>query len=443
MRVTRREAIGAVLSLAAISREARADESILFAEAANDGRPFQIEIDFKLAGHLSIERDGKADRLPIEAKGTHRYVEAGQAPHESGQARRVVRLYREATTESTVGGERTRKQLAADRRGIVVHRGDSGSVHFSPSGPLTRDELELVSEHFESLVLPNLLPAQAVKPGDTWSVPADAAQTVCHFDGLVKSELIGKYLEIKDGSAILAIDGRADGVEHGAAVRVAVAAKLTYDLTKRLITRVEWSQADGRDRGPVSPAMEVKAAIVLTRTRDSALPKEFEAVVAKQPADGKIPELLLQLRHTDPSGYEFVHARDWHAVVKNDKHLVLRLLAKGEYVAQATIAAWKPEADQPKAILTEFVDATRKQPGWEPEKVIEDGEMQVGSARPIYRLAAVGKQDGAEVVQAFHLVTAADGRRVVAAVVCGTNSLAKLGNRDVALVSAIEFPDKK
>lgn len=440
MRITRRHAIASLLATVALSEPSRADEPIVkLMESAKPGDTFQCELQLSVTGKLKIDRDGKPDALPLEARAKHTFLERV----ESAQA--AVRHYREASSESITGGDRSKRTLAEDRRGILIQRTGSGPVHFNPNGPLTRDELELVGEHFDTLAVPGLLPGKDVKVGDTWAVANDTVQAVCLFDGLVKHDLVGKLVGVKDGVASFAVTGKAEGIEHGAVVKLSVSAEGFFDVVKQIVTAVRWEQTDDRDQGPVSPAMEAKVTVTVTRTVSTAESKDLADLRAKLPPDGKVPDVLTHLRHADATGYELVYPRDWHVVVKNDKHLVLRLLNRGEFVAQATIATWKPVAANAdaKEILAEFVEATKKQPGWEPEKVLENGMLQAGAGRQLYRLSASGKQDGLAVVQSFHLLSGGAGRHVAVACVSNAAGTAKVGTQDVALVSAIDFPAKK
>lgn len=446
MRITRREAIGGMLALGPFGVcgfANGAEKSVLLSEIRNPAELHRIALQMTLTGRMKVERDEKIEALNIEANGTFRYRERIDPV-----AKPIAcRYYDEAISESFVAGERTKKILTDEHRGILIYQESNGPVHLSPTSPLTREELEIVSEHWDSLAIPGLLPSKAVTLGETWAIPNDVAQTVCHFDGLIKNELVGKLSELTEPQAIVTVSGKAEGVENGAGVRLQVVAKLTIDLAKRFVGRVDWQQMDEREAGPVSPAMDVKVGLVLTRTRLAATSQEdsrdLEALLAKRPTGAKIPDLLVQLRHADANGFEFVYPRDWHIVVMNQKHLVMRLLNRGEYIAQATFASWKPTAGiDAKAILAEFVEATRKQPGWEPEKVLENGPMMVGDGRAIYRLSARGKQDGHDVVQSFHLLEGG-GKHLAIATVCNVNAVEKLGTRDVALVSAVEFPQKK
>lgn len=439
MRMTRREMLSGVLSAAVGGGVGAAETPIVLAETTKAGDVFQVELQLVLAGRLKVDRDDKPELIPIEAKAKHRYRERLDFAAKPAAAR----YYIEAVSESTVAGERAVKKLAEDRRGIFVYRNEEGLMPVAPAGPLAREELELVAEHFDTIALASLLPGQAVSVGGSWTIPNDVVQSICHFDGLIKAGLVGRLVSATEKRAKIAIEGTAEGVEQGAKVKVTIAARGEFDRDKSFFDRLEWSQTDEREAGPVSPAMDAKVSIVLTRSREDSLGKDLEALLAKRPAGTKPPELWTQLRHVDPKGYEFVYGRDWHVVVRNDKHLVLRLLDRGEYVAQATFAAWKPSAGaDEKTALAEFVEATRKSPGWAPEKVLENGPMPVGEGRSVYRLCARGKQDGVDVVQAFHLLDGG-GRHLAIATVCNVGMAEKLGTRDAALVAAVEMTPKK
>jgi hypothetical protein len=444
--VTRRRAIGAAVALlAGAGRGAAEAAAVRLADETKPGDHLGYEITLTAAGKIKVDREGGAgSTLPLEAAVRHRFAERVERLP-AGAAGRAVRHYAEAQAESAVSVDRSRRTLAADRRLVVVQRTAEGTVHYSPDGPLTREELDLVAEHFDTLCIPGLLPDREVAVGDTWPVRDDVAQAACQFDGLIKHALVGKLVGVKDGKAEFAIDGTAEGIEHGAKVKLEATARGTFDLAAKRVVALNWEQTDDRDQGPVSPAAEVKATITITRTPLAAEPAELSAAArAKVPADGAVPDLLTHLRYAHPKGlYEMVYPRDWHVVVGTDAHLILRLVSRGEFVAQATVSPWKRAEGDRAAVVKEFVEATAKQPGWELERALENGPAATGPGRQLYRLAAAGKQDGQGVIQAFHLLTAADGRQVVVTCLARREVADKVGTRDVALANAVEFPAAK
>ena len=64
--------------------------------------------------------------------------------------------------------------------------------------------------------------------------------------------------------------------------------------------------------------------------------------------------------------FAFSYSRDWHVVSPDDDNsqLVMRLLERGEFLAQATITPWK-KSDPAKAMtLNAFAELMSKTPSW-------------------------------------------------------------------------------
>ncbi len=380
----------------------------------------RCEISMTLAATMKFDRNQRIESLPLAATGTHKYLEQG-----------AQRKYLVARATTSIGAERGERTLAENHRLIAFDRGEP----YSPQGPLTRDELSLVSEHFDAMQLSSLLPGKSVAVEGTWPIADQSVARVCLFDGVLKNTFMGKLEEATDTLAVFTISGAAEGLENGAKVKVTVTARGEFDIKTRLVKSIKWEQSDEREQGPVSPAMDAKVTVSIDRALTDETLKSPEVKAASIPH-------LLQLRHRD-AGYELLHERDWHTVAHTETHLVLRLVRSGELIAQATITPWKKTDAQPSDAVKEFVEATQKQPGWVPSKVLSSAVLPSESTRTIFRHVVLGKQDEIEVVQSFHLITASDGRRVVVTCVARSEVLEKLGSRDAALAGAIDFPPAK
>ncbi|HEY2785296.1 MAG TPA: hypothetical protein VGJ05_10000 [Fimbriiglobus sp.] len=414
-------------------------QTIRLAESTVPGNCFRVELSLAVSGKLKVQLPGgKAGSESLEAIASHVYTERVESEN------RAVRYYTKATATSVIAGAKQVRELSAPHRLIVARPPVGVPQHFNPDSPLTREELELVSEHFDSLLLPRLLPGKDVAPGESWKIPDAVAKAACFFEELTVNTLEGKLIDVQNGVAEFAVEGSAEGTELGAAVKVRVTAKGRFDLATKRVVSLTWSQEDDRGQGPASPAAELKATVKLKREALAAEPDELNAAArAKVPA-GAIPESLLQLRYTEPAGkYSFLHSRGWHVTGQVGEHLVLRLVENGDWIAQANILSLKPPHGANHMTPAAFKDAIAKQPGWEPAGIAADGELPTGPGRWLYRVAAVGKQDGLAVVQAFFCLSDAAGNQVVVTVIARDDRAAKLGTRDVALVNAIEFPGKK
>ena len=133
-------------------------------------------------------------------------------------------------------------------------------------------------------------------------------------------------------------------------------------------------------------------------------------------------------------------SRDWQVTGQTESHLVLRLIERGEFVAQATITPWQKSEPGTHTDAKSFREAMIASPGWAFEEVVQEGEMLgQASGRWVYRLAARGQMDNISVLQVFYLVAGPKGDQAVVAITFKPAQAAKLGARDVLLVDGLSF----
>jgi hypothetical protein len=402
-----------------------------------DTASFAMELDLK--GNLHVVQEGKKESIPIEAKARHSLTQlilslTDELPETT------ARLYHEAVASIVVAAEKLDQRLPADRRLIVARRAATGLTCFALAGQLSREELDLVTEHFNPQALPGLLPGKVINVGDNWSIGDRAVQTACVFDGLIKAELKGKLLAVQDGVATFSIEGTAEGIEQGARVKVAVTARGTFDVASSRITTLQWKQTDQREQGPINPASQVEATLTLRRQPTTETAKELSDPALANFAKGPIPARLLELHYTDPKQrYRLVYPRDWHITGQTDTHLILRLLDQGDFIAQATLSVWRKADPGKHSTVAEFKKAVSEAPGWVPGKVLADRELPTGAGRWLYRLTVEGKLEDAAIVQSFFLLAGPRGDQITVTVASKPEKHQLIDNRVVSLVQAIEL----
>ena len=430
----------AVLVLASVPNAFAQPVNLTESPKAGDVSRFVVELN--VTGNLIVNQDGKKLEIKLDAKARHNFFEKTLAVAD-GMPLKSIRHFEEAAASAVVGSDKDDHALPADRRLFVATRTADGLFCFCPAGPVTREELDLVSEHFDPHALAGLLPGKALNVGDTWAVRNEATQTACLFDGLVKNALTGKLVEVKDGIAAFTIWGTAEGIENGAKVALTVNATGKFHVATSRVIEVVWKQSDEREQGPANPASKLEATVVLKREVLAETPKELaEAVLAGVPM-GDPPLTATYLKFADAKGrYQFVYPREWHITGQTDDHLVMRLLDRGELVSQGTITAWKKAEPGKHATVEEFKKAVGDSPGWVPTRVLEEGEIPLEGGRWLYRLAAEGKMEDQPAVQGFHMLAGPQGDQVAITFAMKPEKMKVLGSRDLALVKAIEFGKK-
>lgn len=430
-------------AIIAITAGSASSQTIHLTDASREGDCFRITAETNLNGILKVTRDGKQTPVKVSAKNEHQFLERTLAV-EKGLTRKTARYYAAAASRATIGDSKMERFLAADRKLIVAQRTGDSLLCYSPAGPLTQQEVEVTSEHFDTLHLAGVLPSKEIKVGDQWKLDSEVAQSLCLFDGLISHELMAKLTQADVATAIVTINGTAKGIENGAMANLTIAATLRFDRVKNRIVAVEWKQRDVRDQGPTSPAAEVESTTIVTRSPLEREPEELNvAALAAIPASNDPPASMQHMIHRDSRGrFQLLYGRDWHVVGQSDHHLILRLLDRGDFIAQATLTCWKNAGAGKHMTPVEFEKLISEGTGWKMEQVLERVEVPTDADRWICRITARGELDGTKVIQNFYAVASTTGDQMIVTFTMKPTAAERLGTRDLAIVTAIDFPKK-
>jgi hypothetical protein len=432
--------IGAAVAVVLAAAPCGFAQTCALAEMARPGDCFHVRLEMSLKGEIRIQKETGPALLPLQARGSHAYDERILATGTNGLPEKSARRYETARVTIQVARDDSERTLRPERSLIVAQRSKDQALVYCPAGGLRRSELELTSEAFDTLYLPGVLAGKEVKVGDSWKLSNSVAQALCGFEGLTEHTLTGKLESVADGVAVFSVSGTASGIDQGAMVKLGVEATGRFDVTAKRVVSLEWRQKDERQQGPVSPASVVETTTKIERkTIDQ--PENLSDVALVSVPDKDPPSAMLNLECPDVKGrFELMHPRDWQTVSQTVDHLVLRLVERGDFIAQATITPWKSAEKGKHLTPEEFKEAMNSTPGWDPERELQASEVPLeGEGRWAYRLSVQGQLDGVAVVQNFYLIAAPGGQQVVVAVTMTPKQADKLGARDLTLVGSLEL----
>jgi hypothetical protein len=415
---------------------ARAQSYNLAEDFVKDSQ-FRVELDLTLKGQITIRQSGKVSVLEQSAKAHHEFVESLLEAGTVGLVDKAARIYDKAEANIIVAKEESPRKLRPDRALMIVQRQNDLVTAYCPKGPLALEECEL-TEHFDTLAIAGLLPGKEVAIGETWKLSNATAQALCYLDGLTGHDLTGKLEKVDGDRAFLKVTGTAQGIGLGAAVKVAIQAAAQFDLKERRVVAVEWKQTDEREQGPVSPALKIEVVNTVKRTPIEPVkdlhPFKLLPYLAQTP--------VTQIAYADGKGrFEMQFSRDWHMVGRTDDYLVLRLLERGDFLAQVTVAPWH-KADPGKPLTpAQFKAVLDRAPGWEQDKLIEEKELNAErKGYMIYRIAATGQHEGVEVWQYAYLVAGPRGDQTIVTFTMTPAQAPKLEGRDMPLIRSLVYP---
>jgi hypothetical protein len=408
-------------------------------EIVKQGDCFRYGIEMKLQGEMRFRKESGTVPVKLSASASHVFSERVLVV--SGTLiQKSARIYETARLTIERGGDRSGCQLRAARKLIVAQRHKEQSMAYSPAGALYRNELELVSGHFDTLTIAGMLPGKPHKVGETWKIPNVVAQALCALEGMSENKLEAKLEKVSGDLATIAITGTAAGVEAGAMVKLTIEAAGTYDARAKRLTRIVWKQKAERDQGPVSPASTMEVTVTVDRKAIEQPADLADVALVSVPEGFTPPGPMTNLEHRDAKErFALLHPRDWYLTAVTGEHTVLRLMDRGDYIAQVTVSPWTRAKKGEHLTPEQFKNAMRNTSGWRPEKELQSGEVPA-EGKYIYRLSEQGQLDGIQVLQNFFLVAAPSGEQVVMTFTLTPKLADKLGARDLSMAASIEVP---
>ncbi len=175
----------AALAVLAGAKMAPAAELVHLEERFPAGYQYRVRTRVQLSGTLIPEpakQVGAAHSLQLRGDSAIDYDERVLDVAPDGQVRKTVRLVGRMDFHRTIGGRQQETSLRPAVSRLVLLRRGSIEVPFSPDGPLTWGEIDLVRTDVFTPALTGLLPARAVASGDRWQASMAAVQELTDMD---------------------------------------------------------------------------------------------------------------------------------------------------------------------------------------------------------------------------------------------------------------------
>jgi hypothetical protein len=429
-----------LLVFAGMPTTAGAAEKYALQEKIAVGDQWRVEMAMRLAGEVQIRNADKTITLKLSATARHLFPERVLQVRGDGLPTQVARFYEQARADITTQGVTSTRTLRPDRRLQVAQRIKDETVTYSPSGPLGREELELTGEHLDVLMFHGLLPTEAVVVGETWKIPIPVAQALAALDGVTSQDLRCKLESVKGGEARVSVAGTVAGISRGAEVKAAVEGAYTFDLKARKLASLQWKQKEQRHQGPVNPAVKFESTTTVKRTFGVQAEALANAAVADIPVEPNPGHLLLSFG--DAKGrWELLHDRSWHVVAQTEQHAVLRLLDRGELIAQMNVIPWEkaqPGKHMAPEDLRKHIEGS---PDFIVDQTLQADEVPDDEKRWIYRVSVVGRSDEVQVLQNYYAVAGPGGNQVVLIFTTEVPLAERLAERDLSIVGSVRFPE--
>lgn len=428
----------AIWTLASSVNSSEETAYVLKAEAVV-GQIQQIQAAVEVKGELKFEAESATvTRLPLLLNATLRYDEKLVAASPSPAGRRALRYYEEAEAKIKIGDGTMTSQLRPERRIVAAKIDKNGSQLYSPLGPLTRDELDLIDGQGNTLLWDCLLPSQAVKVGERWTVDQDAFAWLLGLDTVTQCDVGASLTKVEGELAIGEVSGTLNGAASGVVSEIRVNAKFNFDLKQRRLTWFAAAFKESRAIGHAEPGLEVTARVRMSAAPAKDSPTLDQKEVAALPATPPTEATLLEFR-AEKNQFSLTHDRRWRSILDRPRLCVFRLVERGELIAQCNVSELH-DLEKGKSFEAEAFQADiRKSLGESFGQVEEATQTTAGEGKRIFRVVVSGTTGEIPIHWIYYHIADAQGRRAALAYTVETKLRERFADADRVMAESFQF----
>lgn len=397
----------------------------------------RVEVLLEVGGDLKVREKEQVKTLPMSVVGRLRYDERFVQQADEGRTATVVRSYATAEAAIKIADGTSNPKLRPERQQVRALVANDRPTFVSAAGPLTREELDLIEVPFCSALVNRLLPTGQVASGDRWQHVDDLLAGLLGLDAVSQSEVFSELKEVDAQAARIELAGTVQGAIGGIASKFEIKGRYKFSFVERRITWLAVLLEEKRSIGHVAPGTDVVARLQMTLAPAPAESKLSADDYATTPvATGPVVEVL---EHQLSNKLRLVYDRRWHVMDEQSDAVALRLVDRGELVAQCNIALQAASDPAKQPTLAKFQDDVKRALGKNFGQLMQAAEGVHALGYSQYRVVAQGSASDLPIEWIYYRLADTAGNQALVAITVEAGQLSLLGGADEALVGTIEF----
>jgi hypothetical protein len=296
---------------------AAAEEPVRLEERFAVGTQYHVSTRVDLSGSLTEPAEkGKPAPKPVTLRGDGviEYDERVLSLGKDGAVTKTARICRRTDIRRTLADQPQESFLRKEVRRLILLRHDNKEVPFSPDGPLTWGEIDLIRTDVFTPALVGLLPDRAVRVGDRWTATDAAVRELTDQERIDEGRLECRLdgVEDRDGRRLarVALAGTVRGLNEDGPSRQKLSGYFLFDLGSNHLAYLYLDgvhsllDKDGREVG------RVEGRFALSRRANTTCPELADEALRGVPVEPDADNTLLLYDNPD-LGLRFLHPRRW------------------------------------------------------------------------------------------------------------------------------------
>lgn len=399
------------------------------------GQIDKVTCQLEIRGELSHLDGGKDHSEKVDL--THRltYAEKMLATGSQGSPR-SARYYEEVEAALRIGEEGSKLPLRKERKLIGAAVTDEAAVLFSPSGPLTQEELIAIDVLGNSLLLDHFLPEKPVAIGDSWKHSEKLVSQFLWLDNVGQCDVQSTLTEVTPDVARFKMSGKVLGIYKGSPSEIEIEAKYRYDRHRN---RIDWLGMRIKEQRKGS--QKTDGANVVARAQTLIVPSESiaelsDASLKNLSFDASPEQLTVTLQGKDE--WEMTSDRCWE-LLSNKREL--NLLDKGDIIAQCNVSTLPKATPESLVSLEDYQQELKTALGNNFGGFVKASESANAAQYRVLRVEISGNVSEVPIHWIYYHVADPQGRQAVFAFVVEDKYFDRLAEKDKKLVDSFRFKE--
>ncbi len=350
---------------------------------------------------------------------------------------RTIRHYHAAKADIEVGQAKVEPSLQREHRNIVFDQSGDDLALYSPQGPMTRDELDLIDVQANSALVHQLLPKSSKATGESWNATPESLAAILNLEAVNRSDVQCKLSKLEGELAVIDLSGSVTGAIDGVSTEIELKAQINFHRKHRRIVGLAIALKEHRESGQSQPGVDVIAQLRMAIHPITTSPHLSNDVIADLNRK-RTPESTL-LMHRSSSGYRLLHNRNWHVIAEEPELTVLRCVEQGDRLAHCNITKLTKLPRGERISLQTFAADIERSLGASFGQIVEATQATRDNDYHIMRVVATGQAAEIPIQWLFFHITSPTGHRASIAFTMESAMAERFGNAGSTLVSSFEF----
>jgi hypothetical protein len=328
-------AVGLGMAVVFLTSQASGEEPIRLEERFSTGYQYHVSCRVELSGGLTLPPEkGQSVGKPLTIKGESAidYDERILTLGTKGEVDKTARIYRRIDFQRMIGDQPQQSSIRAEVRRLVVLRLKNVEVPFSPDGPLTWGEIDLVRTDVFTPALVGLLPVAPVRTGDRWVAANTAIQELTDMERINEGQVECRLEQVgvveKRRQARVALTGTVHGINEDGPNRQQLEGYFYFDLESHHLSYLSIKgvsillDKDGKEMG------KIEGRFVLTRQAPQASKDLSDTALKGVTLEPNDDNTMLLYDNFD-LGLRFLYPRRWKVMSVQGRQVAVEANGSG------------------------------------------------------------------------------------------------------------------